>query len=157
MNIEYHKLDGSQGSGGRTMTQRGMYATRLLIIILAMLIHEPVHAGWVAVEKRYQTPGVQTVYFDPDTIRREGNLTTLWQLTDIKWTGETLTPRFLSARTYKQFDCPRARFRVLAIVEFSRQMATGKSAAGYIENGNWQPVETGSINQGLWEMACGKP
>ncbi|MBI3357435.1 MAG: hypothetical protein HY038_11825 [Nitrospirae bacterium] len=78
-------------------------------------------------------------------------------MTDIKWTGETLTPRFLSAKPHKQFDCPRARVRVLAIVEFSRQMAIGKSAAGYIENGNWQPVETRSINQGLWEAACGKP
>ena len=156
MNIEYYKLDGSQGSGGRTMTQRGMYPTRLLIIVLAMLIHEPVHAGWVSVEKRYQTPGVQTAYFDPDTVRRAGTLATLWQLTDIKWDGTTLTPRFLSAKTHKEFDCAKPRFRILQIVEYSRQMATGKSASGYIENGNWQTVEPKSVNQALWEVACRK-
>jgi len=49
---------------------------------------------------------------------------------------EPLTPNFLSAKTHKQFDCAKERFRVPAVVEYSREMATGKSAGGYIENGN---------------------
>ena len=97
------------------------------------------------------------VYFDPDTIRQDGNRVKLWQLADIKWIYGTPTPRFFSAKTHKEFDCARPRLRVLVIVEFSRQMGTGKSAAGYIENGNWQPVEARSVNQTLWEVTCGKP
>jgi len=42
---------------------------------------------------------------------------------------------------------------VLAVVEYSREMATGKSAGGYIENGNWQQIEPHSINPLLWDMA----
>jgi hypothetical protein len=56
------------------------------------------------------------------------------------------------------WPCPiqeqEGRFRVLAIVEFSREMATGKSASGYIENGNWQQVEPQSVNQALWDTVC---
>ncbi len=58
--------------------------TRLLLITLLVLRHGPVYAEWVAVENNY-LPGKQTVYVDPDTIRREGNLVTLWQLTDFQW------------------------------------------------------------------------
>jgi hypothetical protein len=130
--------------------------TRFLMIAALLLIHGPAYAGWVALEKRYQPPGHQPVYFDPDTIRREGNWVTLWQLADTKWMGEPPTPRFLSAKTHKQFDCAKGRVRVLAIVEFSRQMATGKSAGGYIENGNWQEIEPQSVNQALWEAVCSK-
>jgi hypothetical protein len=44
-----------------------------------------VYADWVTVEKPYPVRELQTVYFDPATIRREGNLVAIWQLTDYKW------------------------------------------------------------------------
>lgn len=127
-----------------------------LLLGFAILDQDLAHAGWVVVDKRFQTPSAQTVYFDPDTIRQNGNMATLWQLADIKWLDGAPPPRFLSATTHKQFDCPRLRFRVLEIVQFSRQMATGKSWNGYIENGNWQTVESQTINHALWEAACRK-
>ena len=130
---------------------------RIALIIIVLLSQEPAYAEWVALEKHYQPPTKQTVYFDPDTIRWDGVWVSVWQLTNTKWMGEPPTPRFLSAKTHKQFDCTRARFRVLAVIEFSRQMATGKSSNGYIENGSWQPVKAQTAEQGLWEAACRKP
>jgi hypothetical protein len=142
---------------GRLLKLAEPYGLALwLLTVLPIVSHSPGHAGWVAVEKRYQPPSTQTVYFDPDTIRQEGNRATLWQLADIKWIDGTPTPRFLSAKTHKQFDCARLRFRVLEIVEYSRQMASGKSRSGYIENGNWQPVESRTVDHALWETACKK-
>ena len=127
-----------------------------LLMTISILSHNAAHAEWAVVDKRYQTPKLNTVYFDPQTIRRDNDLATLWELTDIKWAEGALTPRFLSEKTQKQFDCPRLRFRVLAVEQFSRQMGTGKSWSGYIENGNWQAVEAQSVNHGLWEAACKK-
>ena len=48
------------------------------LITLLFLSAVPAHAEWVAVEKNYLLPGIQTVYVDPDTIRQERNLVTLW-------------------------------------------------------------------------------
>ena len=103
-------------------------------------------------------PGLQTVYVDPDSIRREGNLVTLWQLIDFKWMqGNSRGPhRFFSTKTHKQFDCAEERLRLLAFTQFSHRMGTGIPADGYVDQGNWIPVEPESINQALWEMACGK-
>ena len=56
-----------------------------LLLTLLVLSSVPAYAEWVAVEKDYLSPGLQTVYVDPDTIRREGNLVTMWQLIDFKW------------------------------------------------------------------------
>ncbi len=55
-----------------------------LLITLMFLSTVSAYAEWMAVEKDYLSPGLQTVYVDPDTIRREGNLVTLWQLIDFK-------------------------------------------------------------------------
>ena len=114
----------------------------------------PVFAGWVALEKQDQPAGLETIYVDPDQIQRRGRSTTLWQLTDLKWNNTT---RFLSLKIHKEFDCTHSRVRVLQVIEFSRQMGTGRSRSGYIENGNWQPVETRTVNDALRRIACPTP
>jgi hypothetical protein len=112
----------------------------------------------MAVEKDYLMQGLQTVYVDPDSIRREGNLVTMRQLIDFKWMqGSARGPtRFMSTETHKQFYCTEKRLRLLAFTEFSGRMATGIRANGYVDKGNWISVEPESINQALWEIGCGK-
>ena len=126
------------------------------LITLLVLSAGPTYAKWVAVEKDYLMPGLQTVYVDPETIHREGNLVTLWQLIDFKWMqGSARGPtRFMSTETHKQFDCADKRLRLLAFTEFSHRMATGIRADGYVDTGNWLAVEPDSINQALWEIVC---
>jgi hypothetical protein len=128
------------------------------LITSLLLSSVPAYAEWVAVEKDYLLPGLQTVYLDPDSIRREGNLVTMRQLINFKWMqGSARGPtRFLSTETHKQFDCAEKRLRLFAFTEFSGRMATGISANGYVDKGNWISVEPESINQALWEVGCGR-
>lgn len=83
---------------------------------------------------------------------------TMWQLIDVKsMQGIARGPhRFLSTRTHKQFDCAGKRLRLLAFTEFSRGVGSGTPADGYVEKDIWLSVEPGSINEALWEVACGK-
>jgi hypothetical protein len=129
-----------------------------LLILLLMLGSVPAYAEWVMVEKDSLMPGLQTVYVDPDTIRREGNLVTIGQLIDFKWMqGSARGPtRFMSTKTHKQFDCAEKRLRLLAFTEFSHCMGTGILADGYVDTNRWMPVEPDSINQAVWEVVCGK-
>jgi hypothetical protein len=130
-----------------------LFIALLFIALLILLSSGPVYAGWEVLEKQYQPTGLETLYFDPETIHREGTRAMLWQLTDLKWNSTT---RFLSFKTHTEFDCEQSRVRVLQVIEFSRQMGTGRSASGYIESGNWQPVEERNVNHALWKAACGK-
>lgn len=128
------------------------------LITVLILSDAPAYAKWVAVETGYRLPGFQTVYVDPDTTRREGNLVTIWQLIDFKWMqGSARGPaRFSSTKTHKQFDCTEKRVRLLAFTEFSLQMGTGLRNDGYVDKGNWLAVEPESINYALWEIVCSK-
>jgi hypothetical protein len=128
--------------------------TRFFLLTIFLLHSGPVYAGWLAVEKQYQPAGLETLYFDPEQIPRNGNRATLWQLTDLKWNNTT---RFLSTKTHKEFDCEHPRVRVLQVIEFSRQMGTGRSKPGYIETESWQLVEERTVNHAFWKAACRKP
>jgi hypothetical protein len=55
-----------------------------LLATLLFLSSVPAYAEWQAVEKDYLLPGLQTVYVDPESILREGNLVTMRQLIDFK-------------------------------------------------------------------------
>ena len=134
------------------------------LITPLILSSAPVYAEWVAIEKPYLSSGLRTLYIDPDTIHRQGNLVTLRQLIDYRWMqgNAGMGPfgfgphRFLSTTTQKQFDCQHKRVRLLAFTEFSRQMGTGIPSNGYVDPDNWIPVEPESINQALWEIGCAK-
>ena len=128
-----------------------------LLFTLLVLSSVPAYAEWVALEKDYFSPGLWTIYIDPDTIRREGNLVTVWQLVDFKTMQGGRSPtRFLSAKTHKQFDCAEKRLRLLAFTDFSGGMGTGIPADGYVDKDDWLPVEQESVTQALWEVVCGK-
>jgi hypothetical protein len=117
------------------------------------------YADWVPVEKPYPVRELQTLYVDPATIHRKGNLVAIWQLTDFRWMqgGPRATPRFLSTTTHKQFECNDRQLRLLDYTEFSHRMAAGNASNGYVDKNMWMPVEPDSINHALWEIVCGQP
>lgn len=128
-----------------------------LLITLLVLSSGPAYAEWIAVEKNNQLAGIMTVYVDPDTIHRKGNLVSMWQLLDFKTMQGGRSPsRFSSTKIHKQFDCVEERFQLLALTDFWGDMGTGESTDAYIDGGHWVPVEPDSIDQALWEVACNK-
>jgi hypothetical protein len=119
---------------------------------------------WVAVDSAYQSPARNMVYYDPTTIRRNGALVTLWQLTDYRWMqgnapfGQFMMGphRFFSTKSHKEFDCVNKHVRLLASSEHSQHMGTGVQNAVAVAQGSGLPIEPGSINEALWNVACGK-
>ncbi|MGQ0666760.1 MAG: surface-adhesin E family protein, partial [Nitrospiraceae bacterium] len=103
------------------------------LITLLVLTSGSVDAEWVAIDERYQSPGLQTVYIDPATIHREGNRVTMEILVDWKWGQGNRSPsRFLSTTTHKEFDCAQKRLRLLAHSSFLKHMGTGRRNDGYV-------------------------
>lgn len=129
-----------------------------LLVVSLVLLHGTVQAEWVALEPRYQSHPLQTAYIDPSTILREGNLVVLSALIDWKAMQGGRTPtRFYSTQMTKQFDCVEKLVRILAATDYDHHMGTGEVIGGGVpaSEGHWVAVETGTINKGLWEAACG--
>jgi hypothetical protein len=128
-----------------------------LTITFLILIPAPGHTEWKAVENQHQSPGLRTIYFDPATIHREGDLVTMTTLTDWKWMQGNRSPsRFHSTKLTHQFDCAGKRLRRLAFTDYYGRMGTGRQVASHDSEGIWHPVEPESLNYALWEVACGK-
>lgn len=137
-----------------------MYRVGLWILFtMLILAHGPVRAEWVAIDARYQSHPLQTAYIDPDTIRREGHLVVVLALVDWKaMQGGRAPTRFYSTTITKQLDCAEKQVRSLAATDFYGHMGTGEiiGGGGNTSEGQWVAIEPGTLNEGLWEAACGK-
>ena len=127
-----------------------------LLFTSLTLVYEPAQAEWVALDDRYQSHPLQTVYIDRDTLRREGNITSLSALVDWKaMQGGRSPTRFYSTKMTKQFNCTEKLIRTLMATDFYEHMGTGEViGGGHLGEGHWVTIEPGTIDQGLWEAAC---
>lgn len=128
--------------------------TRPLLFILFFLSSVPAYAEWVVVGGNEEA-GV-TVYADPDTISRKGDLAKMWELFDHQTTQNIGVGLFMSRKDQREYDCTKERYRVLTFTQFSGNMGSGKVGYSNSDEQQWVPVQPGSLDQSQWKLACGK-
>lgn len=111
------------------------------------------YAEWVRALNNQTNP---TLYVDSDTIRRNGTVVKWWELLDYKTVQTVAGISFLSMKVLREYDCAGEQIRVLAMADFSGNMATGTVVFSDFAQSNWVPVQPESRGQTLWKFACGK-
>ena len=118
-----------------------------------LLASGPVYGEWelIGVSETYKA----NVYVDYATVRRAGNILTMWELFDYE-TKQTLAgkKKYLSHTTEREYDCAAELTRILVVKWYSGQMGSGKMLDSLNLISNWTVVERGSIAEALWIAAC---
>jgi hypothetical protein len=126
-----------------------------LVITLLVLSSAPAYAEWV--KGAYtESEGGYTVYVDPDTIRRKGDLVQMWVQYDYKTVQTVAGFSYLSEKTQQQYDCAEERYRFLSRTWFSGYMGTGNVVFDNSNESKWEPVAPESVGLTVWKVACGK-
>jgi hypothetical protein len=98
-----------------------------------------------------------TVYVNPDTSRRNGEVVELWVLANYMTIQTEPLPPYLSETSQREIDCTQERIRLLAVTTFSGNMGSGELLYRYSDSKDKGiPVEPGSVAQALWKFACNK-
>ena len=127
--------------------------TRLFLIALLVLSSGPAYAEWVLVDANNSG---ETVYVDPDTIRRKGDLVKMWALYDFKTIQAVWDTSFFSRESQREYDCIEERTRRLALTYFSGNMGSGTVVYSDADEQKWEPVQPGSVGEALRKVACDK-
>ena len=97
-----------------------------------------------------------TVYADPATIRREGDLVKMLVLFDFKTKQTKMDVSYLSAKAQMEYDCAEQRFEGHTVLYFSGNMGNGQLLDRSSGKGKRLRVAPGSLDHDLWKLACGK-
>jgi hypothetical protein len=126
---------------------------KAFLILLLAVVSNSVVAEWVEVG------GNETAitHADPATIRKAGNMVTMWHLPDYaKARGIEGIKPYASAKAQDEYDCKQERTRTLSISLHSANMGEGEVLGTSTDPGNWRPVLPDSLVETLREFACGQ-
>jgi len=125
----------------------------ILLLLLVAVSNGATAEEWIAVVNT--DDGDITVYANRSTIRREGNIVSIWTLGDFKKAKQGGdNKQFLSLKEQYEYDCREEKMRRLYAIMYTGKMGKGN----VLDSGSiyeaWQPVPTGSLNEHLWKFAC---
>lgn len=123
---------------------------KAIITCLIALCSLPAVAEWVLVSET----DTSAYYFDPTTIRVDGNLRKVWTIRNLNQRDKDGE---MSTQSRREFDCKDERNRVLSLSTHSEPMANGKLILnlGADPNG-WQETPPGGIGALILKMVCAK-
>ena len=98
--------------------------------------------------------GGMDVYVAPSSIRRLGDRARMLGLFDFKMRQSIAGKAFLSARNDYEYDCARARQRMLTTTGFSGPMGKGAVVDSSENPLPWEPVGTSGVAFEHWQVAC---
>ena len=122
---------------------------RFVIYILLTLATSPAWAKWVIIDETTHV----TQYFDPATVRINGNLRRIWILQNLKVRN---SDGELSTRMLAEYDCKAVRSKVISLSTHSGSMASGKTILSGNEPVDWSGIPPGSVEEDIFKVACGK-
>ena len=123
-------------------------------MLLAVMMSGSAAAEWVSLGT---TDNGTTVYVDPATIRRSGDVVKISSLFDLK--TASVNPRgwnYTSQKSQQEYDCKQIRGRMLYYSQHAGNMGGGISVYVSANPDNWMPVVPGSEDRLLWERVCAK-
>jgi hypothetical protein len=125
------------------------------LVTIVTLFLRPVYAEWIGVGGKVDKGlTIYTVYVDADSISRTGENVTLWALFDYMSIQSIVGGPWLSSKTRREYDCSNERVRLLGYMTFTGNMGSGEPVFSNSDQSPWEPIAPGSIDSGLWEVAC---
>ena len=123
---------------------------KVILMILLAVVSNSAMAEWISVGSNKYT----TIYVDPTTIQRAGNMAKMWHLTDNKMASKDMGEAYMSTKDQNEYDCKEMKVRRRASSEHSKNMGGGKVVYSDSYTSRWKPVPPESGLEILWKFAC---
>jgi hypothetical protein len=126
---------------------------KAILMMLLAVASSSALAEWVEV---FRDEAV-TVYADPSTVRKAGNMVKMWVLYDYKSVQSSNSSKpYRSSRKQSEYDCKEAQSRILSLTAHSGNMAEVDTVFSLSKPEEWEPVPPSSLAELMWKIACGK-
>lgn len=124
-------------------------------VILMMLLagaSSSALAEWVSVGKNEHIG----IYVDQTTVKRKGDMSKIWTLTDYANAQKDMGEKYLSTKDQNEYDCKQMKWRRRAASQYSKNMGAGKLVYSDTYTTRWMEVPPDSGTEILLNFACKK-
>ena len=123
-----------------------------IIIVLMTVACGSAAADWIKVAEL----GAGSIFVDPATIRRDGNVAAMGTLYHLKTPvlSKTNGQPYASQKLQSEYDCKDEQWRVITSSWHSKNMGEGKMVEYLADARKWENIPRESGVKLLWELAC---
>ena len=132
-----------------TKSQGDHLRSKQITLFALALLANSAQAGWVKMGETDEG----SLYIDPLTIERDGNVRQVWELMDLKQRDEGGE---LSRRLKVQYNCALRQTQVLSISTHWEPMAAGGTLLSVVRAGLWKEVPRGTAYETGLNQVCGE-
>ena len=125
----------------------------LLFLLTFLALSGPAYAEWMSFG---ESGSGTTVYADPTTKSRDGDLVKMWVLFDFKTAQTKGAVSYLSAKAHMEYDCAKPRYEGHTVIYLSGNMGSGNILDRSSAKSMWLRISPESLDHDLWKLACGK-
>ena len=122
---------------------------KLFLVGMMTMLTGSAWAEWV----KYDKIEKDTFYYDPATIRKEGNLRRVWQLMNLSQRDKN---GVMSFRMRMEYDCMQERYRWLDVSKHSGPLGSGTILETFVESSNWTSIPFDTNTQIVLNLVCAK-
>ncbi len=124
---------------------------KLLLALILILSTTNTMAEWVHVGGNDRF----TLYSDPTTINKSGNIVKMLRLTDFKTVQISDGKHYLSTQRQDEYDCVKEQRRIIFVNAYTENMGEGYVVMRVVnKSGSWKPILPGSQGEAVWDFAC---
>jgi hypothetical protein len=120
-----------------------------LFLVCLMMLAGSAWAEWVIYDETKEV----TFYYDPATIRKDGNMRQVWALLDWRKRDKD---GVMSHRLRYEYDCKQERYRFLGISVHTEPMAGGKVLHAEGGSNDWAEIAPETVTEKLLKIVCAK-
>ena len=128
---------------------------KFFLVLPLVLISTYTLAEWTKVGESTNKGGF-TAYADLTSIQKVSDKAKMWALFDYKIMQKVGGAEFLSEKIRREYHCKEKQMRKLAFKLYSWNMEDGQLVRSYSQPQEWEAVQSGSIDEAEWEVACSK-
>ena len=124
-----------------------------LWVVLLVMVSNAASANWVKIASN----DVATVYANPASIRKVGNVVKMWVLYDLLKPDSRHGQNYGSMRSNDSYDCVADKTQQLHTLFYAGNMGGGNVIpAKHTGNYPWKPVVQDTLAEAVWKFACKK-
>jgi len=125
---------------------------KIILLLLLSGLSSSALAEWVEVVKE---DGL-TILGNPATVRRQGNLVRMWDMSDYGSKQKLTGNSYLSKLLFAEYDCANEKYRSLYLSVHKENSGDGNLLYATDVDDFWRPVPPGSVAENLLKFACEK-
>ena len=120
---------------------------RKILFTCLLIATNLAYADWVNVGESAEA----TIYIDPDSIRKDGDMRKVWGIQEMK---ERDSEGERSRRFREEYDCAGGRKRFLSATTHTDTMAGGKILVTITEPSPWADIRPGTVAEDALKIVC---